>query len=241
MNFRNAFLFTAQIISKIDNIETQKNIVINIEEMRCFKKSSFVRHLTDFDKDKNFILVNGKKAPVGTILKRPLDITESISKRKYEYHYAVVLGTLTNGDEILIEMQKGKGVTLVNKQDFLVKRFKETQIEFEFTPVKLNITREQLIERAKELQFDSYHLLDLNCKIFVEYIVFNIPTPKRVIEFKKIQLGVCDFGIADLKLRLFDAQNEKDKAAITKAILEFEKDKQRLILVIKESEKTSSK
>lgn len=237
MNFRNSLLFLAEMIGKIDNIEIDRKLRIDWKETRRKNNFSFVRHLTEFDKDKDFILVNGRQAKVGTILKRPLDIAEKISNKKFEFHYAVVLGTSIKGKEILIEMTKGKGVSLVTKQGFLVNRFKEEQIEFEFSPIKLNIKREELIERAKELQFHSYHLLDLNCKVFVEYIVLKIATPQRVKEFKKAQINICNYAIMELKNKLSETQDELGMKHLTKRILESEKDKQRLILAVEETEK----
>lgn len=234
MGFANTLLFLAEIGSKIGNVELDKKFTINFSEMKRLNNFTFVKYIPVFDEDKNYILVNGNKVIVGTILKRPLDLKEPLSK--VEYHYAVVLGTSINGEEILIEMSKGTDINITNKTKFLVERFKEEQIEIECSPVRSNITREQLIERAKEIQFDTYHLLDFNCKIFAMYLVVNIAPPQRVKELKKFQLGLCDIAISGYKVMLCETEDEKQRAFIIKKIKESEKDKERLTLAITELE-----
>jgi hypothetical protein len=231
MNFFNTLILLSGIGSKIGNIEMDPKFRFDIKKFRQLNNLSFLNHLPEFDNNRNFIIVNGEKVGVGTILKRPLDILEVISSMKLEFHYAAVLGTAVDGREILIEMTKGENIKIITKQDFLAKRFKESEIEIESMPPK-GLMRDQIIERAKDYEFDIYHLLDLNCKVFVEYIIWKIEAPKRTIELKKFQLHLCDIAITGLKLQLSEPSNEKYRDFLTKQITEAENDKKRLALAI---------
>ncbi len=238
MSFFNTFLLLSKLGSKIGNVEIDKKFLIDIKSLRQTNNRTFVNHLPEFDNNKNHIIANGKKVLTGAILKRPLDIIELISSRKPEFHYAVVLGTSQRGEEILIEMAKGTNINLVTKNGFLVERFNENQIEIHFNP-KTEISREQIIERAKKFQFDDYDLLDLNCKVFVEYLIFDIVPPKRKLELKKFQLQLCDITISMLKLQLSEPSNDKYKDFLNKEIKDTEKDKKRLLHSIEELKKKS--
>ena len=235
MNLHNALILLSEVISKIDNVEATQRLQFSMEEFRRLNNISFINHLPSFNVDKNYILVNGMKVMVGTILKRPLDIYETFSSMNIEYHYAAVLGTSMEGKEILIEMTKARNVSLVTKQQFLTERFTETQIGIEYLSSG-DITREDIIKRAEVFQFKRYNLLDLNCKIFVEYVVLDIPIPQRTLKFKKFQIHVCEFAKNMLKIQLADPRNEKYKDFLIRRINESEKAKRRLTLAISEKE-----
>jgi hypothetical protein len=130
-------------------------------------------------------------------------------------------------------MTEDKHVSLTTKKGFLVDRFKEADIEIEFLPNN-EISREQIIDRAKTFQFAKYNLLDLNCKIFVESIILDIKPPQRTLEVKKFQMFLCDMAISMLKLQLTEPSNEKYFDYLAKRILESENDKKRLATSITE-------
>lgn len=177
MNFIDGLLLISEIGCKIGNINSTK--FFDAKEFRKMNNISFYNSLPHFDEEKPYIIVNGESYKVGTILKRPLGSLTTVSKCKIEYHYGVVLGTTITGQEMLIEMTNDRNVTLVTKKDFLINKFLEKDIQIKSLPPK-DITREKIIERAKVYEFDTYHLLDLNCKIFAEYIVLEIEPPQRV-------------------------------------------------------------
>lgn len=231
MNLFNTIQLLAELGSKIGNIEIDNKFNFDFKKMRELNNLSFVNHIPDFNPDINHIFVNGKKVMLGTIVKRPLDIIPILSSANFEYHYAIVLGTSTQDEEMLIEMTKSRNVSIVTKQDFLANKFTEQQIIIESLPPQ-NITREVIIEKAKEFQFDSYNLLDLNCKVFVEYVIWNIAPPQRKLELKKVQLQLCDIAISILELQLADPANEEFKASLSKRLSESKKDKERLLIGI---------
>jgi hypothetical protein len=122
---------------------------------------------------------------------------------------------------------------LVNKENFLVDRFKAHQIEIHFNP-KSFILREPIIERAKKFQFEDYDILDFNCKIFVEYLLFDIEPPKRKVQLKQFQVELCDITIAMFNLQLRESSNAKYAGFIKKQIEDTEEDKMRFLLSIEE-------
>ena len=231
MGLFNSLLFLSKIGSQIGNVEFDKKLFIDFKKFRQTHNLTFHNQLPEFDEIKNYILVNGKQVLTGAILKRPLDILEPLSSLKAEFHYAVVLGTSKKGEEILIEMTKGSDVSLVTKKGFLVDRFYEHHIEIYFSP------KEQILDKASRFQYDGYHLLDLNCRVFVENVILDIEPPQRTLELKKFQLYLCDMAITLTRLQLSEPNNEKYRDFLIKQIEDSEKDKIRLQLSIKEMTK----
>lgn len=232
MNLINTVLLLSELGSKIGNIEFDNNLRFDIKTFKQLNNFSFVKQIPIFDDTKNYIIVNGHTFPVGTILKRPLDnFFQRATLINVEYHYAIVLGTTENGSEMLIEMTKNKGVNLITKKEFLVDKFSESEIDLYFKP-KNEITRDHIFDRARKFEFDSYDLLDLNCIVFVDFVIFNIPTPKRKIEVKKFQSQLCDLKTAIYQLWLSNPENQPHYDFIKKQIKEAKLDKVRLIKAI---------
>jgi hypothetical protein len=228
MNFFNTLLLLSELGSKIGNVELKKNFSFHAKEFRKLNNLSFYNSLPEFDDEIPYIFLNGQKFFVGTILKRPLDISPVLSNLKVEFHYAVVLGTTTSRQEMLIEMAIAENIHFVTKQEFLVNRFKETDVVIASIPPR-NLTRQLLIERAKNYEYDSYNFLDLNCKIFAESIVWEIKPPQRVKEMKQFQLQLCDLTIAMLNLQIAEPLNNEYKDHLTRRLEEAKKDKERLM------------
>jgi hypothetical protein len=224
-----------EVLTKAGNVDTRTIFPYDFKKLKQLNKWSFMRQLPVFDEKRNYIVVNGNNVPIGTILKRPLDIVEAASSLKMEYHYSFVLGTSINGSELLLEMTKGKDVSVITKKEFLVGRFYEHQIEIHTYPLKY-MSREMIIERAKKFEFDIYDLFDLNCKVFVEYVILDILPPKRVIEWKKFQLIVCDYRIAKLKLYLSNPANVESHDFLLNKIRDVKNDKKKLSQAIIELE-----
>jgi len=230
MSLFNKIVLLTEILSKIGNTEMNRSHFSHDQEFRKANNLSFANRLPQFDNEKPYIIVNGKKVMVGTILKRPLELNPPIFS-KVEYHYAVVLGTTISGQEILIEMTKGRNVSLVTKQGMLVNRFAESEIEIEFNAPP-NITRESLIERAKKFEYSRYHILDLNCIIFSDYVVHEIEPPQRMKEIKKFQARLCDISISLRNLQISDPINKDYNDFLAARIDESKKVRETIALAI---------
>jgi hypothetical protein len=87
MNFFNVLILLSKIGGKIGNVDTGFKFGFDIKHFRQLNNLSFLKHIPEFDKDRNFILVNHTKQPIGTILRRPLDIIPALSSLNIEYHY----------------------------------------------------------------------------------------------------------------------------------------------------------
>lgn len=241
MSFFNALYMLSNLGSKWGNYDIENMPKVDLKEFRRKNNLSFLNDLPDFDNTKNYIIVNNRKVMAGTILMRPLDLIEIISSLKVEYHYAAVLGTSVGGKGILIEMTKGRNVNITTKQGFLVNnRFTEKDIELFRLPPE-GITREQIIERAKAFQYESYDLLDLNCKDFVQNLIWDVPLPRRSLDVKKGQLQLCDIHIGFLKIYLSNPENDDYRDIILDQIKDAEADKKRLINYIDRCEKSLQK
>jgi hypothetical protein len=234
MDFFNTLLLLSELGSKIGNVDFDDKFRFDIKTFKKLNNFSFVNDIPKFDDTKKYITVNGQKAPVGTILKRPLDnFFQRATQLNVEYHYAIVLGTSNDGRELLIEMTKSRNVNIITKKEFLVDKFPESVVDFYFTP-KNEYSRDYIFDRARKFEFESYDLLDLNCKVFAEFVIWDIPTPKRKVEVKKFQTQLCDLKIAIYKLQLLSPDNQPYFDFIKKQIEEAEVDKARLTKAINE-------
>ncbi len=143
-----------------------------IKRMKERSDMSFMSNLPVFSN--RHIELNNEKAFAGYIVRRPLDVTLLSA---FTHHYGIVLGTSVEGDEYILEMSKEtNGVTLTKKGDFL-SGFSIQTLEIVSRPVK--ITREEIIEKAKTVQYDVYDLFDFNCIDFVYYCVYDRKLPER--------------------------------------------------------------
>jgi len=237
MDIVNILLLLAEIGSEIGKPRV-KGFNIDLKSFRKTHNLSFLNKLPVFDEGKNYIFVKGNTLKVGTIIKRPLNFP-IISSTKIEFHYGVVIGTSIDGIEYIIEMTQS-GVKLTSKSDFLVNKFCEEQIEVESLPA-LEISRETILNRASYFQFESFNWFDLNCKVFAENIVFNIPQPNRILNLRKFQLELCDFKKAIYSLQLSEPENQKYRNFLVKQIQKSEEDKKLINSEIEKLEKNRLK
>ena len=237
MDLINTLLLLSELGSKIGNVDLENEFLFNMQEFNKLNNLSFIKDMPVFDNSREFITINSQKAPVGTILKRPLDNPfQRLTQFDIEYHYAVVLGTAVDGRELLIEMTKSRDVNIVTKKGFLVDKFAENDVLVYFLP-KRAAARDNIVKRARNFEFSPYDLLDLNCKVFAEFIVQDIPVPKRRIGIKKLQLHLCDIKMSIYRLKLSNPDNEEYYDYIKNKLFEAEVDKERLLKAIDEDEK----
>lgn len=220
MNLASILLAFCEINGQLYDPKSKRESDQRLRDMRQTYGLTFANKVPAFSHD--YILVNGIKTNVGTILKRPLDILEPISSMNIEYHYGVVLGTSINGEEILIEMTAASNIAITTKPNFLVNRFEESQIEFEWIPIE-KMDREIILDLAKELQYYSYNLLDLNCKDFAKKITTNVEPKKRSLELRKIQLMIMERGIKSLEIQFNQSNDPKEKGLILERIANLKK------------------
>lgn len=159
----------------------------------------------------NSILIKGLKIKTGTIIKRPLNINFFNSLNfNPEYHYAVVLGTDSEGAEWVVDMSSGKDVNIIEKKDFLVdNKFSEKDIEFHYIPDNAHLVNE-ILKRALYFKYCSYDLLDLNCKVFAEYLVLNKDIPKSRIKLLELQIAFCELYLLSDKDKSINKKANED-------------------------------
>lgn len=166
---------------------------------------SFLKDVPEFSHD-HIELTNGR-ALAGYIVKRPLNV---LGGTTVEYHYGVVLGTGVNGDELILEMTKGKNVNIVRKQDF-IGGFAQSDLQVH---TDKEVDRENILSRAKKFQYHTYNLLDLNCKDFVYYCAFLIDPPSRSLDVARFQLELNDLALQYWAIQLeFGSDTIKKQAA----------------------------
>lgn len=172
---------TVLLLAILEGVLEPKKYLQNdfIRNLKKGMELSFLRDLpTQFASD--FIEFAGQKYYCGYILKRPL-WNKEFGSLKLEYHYGIVLGTSDVGKQLIIEMTKGKNVRIITVEQFLVPfDIQHMQIE-----LAKGFPRDKIIERAKELRFETYSLLDLNCKHFVQWCIFGIEPIKVSKELNK--------------------------------------------------------
>jgi len=167
-------------------------ILEGVLEPKKYPQSDFIRNLKkgmelSFLRDlpsqfaSDFIELAGQKYYCGYILKRPL-LNKEFGSLKLEYHYGIVLGTSDAGKQLIIEMTKGKNVRIITIEQFLK--------PFDLYHLKIELAREfprdKIIERAKELRFETYNLFDLNCKDFVQWCIYGVEPFKLSKELNKL-------------------------------------------------------
>lgn len=149
-----------------------KNTGKMLKRMNEQSNMSFMNDLPEFSN--RHIELNAEKAHAGYIIRRPLD---AAVLSVFTYHYGIVLGTSVEGVEYILEMSKEtNGIAITTKEDFL-SGFSLATVEVVSRPVK--ITREEIIEKAKTVQYDVYDLFDFNCIDFVYFCVYDRKLPER--------------------------------------------------------------
>lgn len=163
------------------------NFQVNFRMIREQMGISFLNDLPDFATE--HIELDSGKCYAGSVVVRPLDI---LGGTRLEYHYGIVLGTSVDGRELIIEMTKGRHVNIVTKEEFLV--------GFPLSAMKLygfpkDVTRQDVIERAKKYQHDVYSLADLNCKDFAFYCAYLIEPKNRTEDLLKAAVVANELSI----------------------------------------------
>lgn len=139
----------------------------------------------------NGIKVNGEFAKTGTIVVRTLGksfITELLN----EYHYGIVIGTDSNGEEHLIEMTDDRNVNILNKQKF-IQPHNESHFKIYSRPQK-DFLPEDIYKMAERFEYSKYSLLNLNCRDFVEYCIYGIEPERRSDVLNSLILGLNELG-----------------------------------------------
>jgi hypothetical protein len=148
---------------------------------------TFLNSIPEFSSD--YIILKSGKALAGSVVIRPLDI---LGGTTLEYHYGIVLGTSTDGRELIIEMTKGRDVNIVTKEIFL-EGFELHHLEVYGVPKE--ITRNEILKRAQKYQFDSYSLTKLNCKDFALYCAYLIEPKNRTEDLVRGAIFSNEFSI----------------------------------------------
>jgi hypothetical protein len=155
-----------------------------VDSVRNFKERNEISFLSDIPSEfeKNSITLNGEEIKTGSILMRPIRQIELLN---LEYHYAIVLGTDKSSNKLFLEMTTSPyHIRVATMKDFLTSDYTERDIIIFF---KANvISQDLIIEKAKEIRFEGYSFLDLNCKQFVEYIIFGVEPTKYSKEIKEV-------------------------------------------------------
>lgn len=181
---------------------------------------SFLKDLPEFEKD--YIVISSGPVSVGTVVVRPLDIFGGTT---IEYHYGIVLGTSIDGRELILEMTKERNVNVVTKSKFLAPfAFEELQVH---APAP-QLTRDQIIERAKKYQFHDYDFLDLNCKDFALYCAFLLEPPKRWQDVLRAKIELNDVANNYWRFMAEATSDERMKTYAKKALSESESNKEEL-------------
>ncbi len=178
------------------------------------------------------INVNGKFAKTGTIVARTL-AKGFFTDLMDEYHYGIVLGTDKNGNEKLIEMTDIRNVNILNKNKF-IEPHDESHLAIYKIPNN-DFTPEEIYEKAERFEYDIYSILNLNCKDFVQYCIYD-QEPKRygdylndfVLKFNEFGQKMNDLysqSHPDENMRKFFEENNKklkeDYEIIFKSIKNF--------------------
>jgi hypothetical protein len=220
MNFLDIIVLFAEITSEIHETALVKQGKSIIRNIRIQNNLSFATKIPDFKMDS--IIIGDQKVNVGTVIKRPLALP-LISK--IEYHYGVVLGTTSNGESIIIEMTNNDNVRLANLKQFL-KNYNIGDIIIE--PYQPNIKLKDIIERAKNFQFESFNLFDLNCKDFAYFCAYQIDPTERSILLKKVQLYGIELAINYRQFQFDTSENNENSKFLMNRINRL-KEKKRII------------
>lgn len=175
---------------------------------------SFVKKLPEFQSD--YMVINNENILCGQIIKRPLKIPlfKNISN-----HFGVVLGTSVENKPVIIEMTNSHNIRLVDLDAFLAD-YSVSEISIE-KPQPL-LERGEIIERAKEIRYEIYSLVNLNCSDFAYYCAGKIPIPKRMKKLKEIMTIINQFELHYRKLQLEEPKNERFKVFLKNKIKELE-------------------
>lgn len=133
--------------------------------------------------------VDGRTFYEGDIIYRPLDGLKDDCNLDLN-HYGIVLGTALNNEKLILHTTSKHNIKIVNLYEFLsTKPLSALQVERKPKEVSF----EDIIKRAKQLQSELYSITDLNCRHFVNYCVYG----------KKESLAVqniCEFASPMLDL-----------------------------------------
>ena len=168
-------------------------------EFRKMNNISGLKYIPEFIADE-ITLENGVVS-VGSIVRRPLD---GRIKSKIEYHYGVVMGKTKKGRELILDMTTGENISFREKDQFLGSYdLKDLEV---FIPAK-NITRDAILNRAKNIQYELYSLLDLNCKQFALYVVHSIKPEIRSKYLREFSDSLNDISRGILLMQKCDPLN----------------------------------
>lgn len=150
-------------------------------DFKSWNDISCFNTLPDFKN--NFITNNaGDHIYAGTIIKRPLRKPFS----SFEYHYGIVMGTTFSESELVLEMTtSGRDIHFTTKEEFL-DWYKPK--DFSVYYYDKNISRDTIIERAKLVQYETYSLLDFNCKNFA----ILCATGHQTTKFSPMLIDICN-------------------------------------------------
>ncbi len=123
-------------------------------------------------------------------------------------HYGIVLGTTSFNEKLVLEITSEKNVQIISLSSFLDGR-NINEISYKRKPNDTSF--ETIIERAKELQFESYMVTQLNCRHFVEYCVYGKRESKAVQNIANIMTPILDITslYLDYKACFHDEKGKK--------------------------------
>jgi len=177
-----SFYFLLGVAETLVEINDNKSLVEVKKLVKGIKEANEFSFLRDLPNEyaKHSITLNGKEIKTGSILIRPI---REIELLKLEYHYAIVLGTDKSNNELFLEMTTSPyNIRVATMEKFLTKDYTQEDVSIYF---KANaISQYSIIEKAKEIRFEEYSFFDLNCKQFVEYVIFDIEPTKYSKEIK---------------------------------------------------------
>ena len=223
MSLLNNIIVLGTIGSYIGDVGFDKSHKETLKKMRKHMNHSFMNKLPDFHPDKKYIIASGRKINAGSIIKRPL---QSKLLQKLEFHYAVVLGHTIDGKQLAIDMtnEDGKNIRLVDINEFMA-GYHISELKIYFNSINSKVTQENVIERAKKIEFEIYDLWDLNCKDFAYYCVTGKEPEKRSIKVLQGILHGNAIAIQGLKLMLNSAKTKSEKDYYTSQIAKLEEHK----------------
>lgn len=114
------------------------------------------------DEDSYHIMLNGEKVNCGSIVCRPLSMP---GLNLVFHHFAIVLGTNDESEEILLECTANFHVRMINKKGFL-DRYAEEEVKV-YSDLKIPV--QTILDRANRYYHTRYSLLDFNCYDFALY------------------------------------------------------------------------
>jgi len=204
----NGFMLLNEIFGSVGT--TKYLPTFTMKEIRRANNLTFLKHLPEFNESVKYFTFNDKKYPIGTIVKRPLKIGIG-------FHYSVWLGMSKSNEFIFLEIVPDKNIRTVNLAGFMA----GLGFNIDRHPPE-GLTRETIIRRASEYQYDDYDLWDLNCIDFARHCVLGIKPVKRSLKLKEMQIELNNMSIAAIQIILSNQNNEQYVSLLRKKMRAIE-------------------